>query len=141
MSSQVSVCPQGGGCVCGRRACMVGGMPGGGYGGHVWRGACMVGVGACGGHAWQGTCMARGMCGRGGMHGKGHVCATHAPCHTRPPAPTCGQCADGTHPTGMHSCLCCLFFNKVRNENQIQLSVNFLLLETCEKFMLSHILT
>ena len=78
---------------------MVGGMPGGGYGGAcvaggmhggrrgMW-GACMAGDMYGKGHVWQG----------GGMHGKGHVCATHAPCHTRPPAPTCGQCADGTHP-------------------------------------------
>ena len=70
-------------------------------GGHVWQGACVVGVCVAGGHAWQGVCMAgrhvwqEGMCGRGacmagacmagghawqggvlcrgGMHGRGHA--------------------------------------------------------------------
>ena len=54
---------------------MAGGVCGGG---HVWQGMCMAG-GACmaGGCAWQGACMA------------GEIATA----------------ADGTHPTGMHSCL------------------------------------
>ena len=96
--------------VSGRWACMAGGvwqggMHGQGYAwqggawqagmrgrGHVWwgggmcgRGAYVVGVCMAGGHVWQGVCMPR-----------------------TPPPPTLrdtvGQCADGTHPTGMHSC-------------------------------------
>ena len=56
----------------GRRACMVGGMHGGG---HAWWGACMAGRGAC---MAGGTCMAGGMCGRGacmagGVHGRGRA--------------------------------------------------------------------
>ena len=47
--------------------------------GFVWSGVCMAG-----GHAWLGACM------------------------PRMPPPTLqdmvGQCAGGTHPTGMHSC-------------------------------------
>ena len=57
-------------------------------GGHAWQGACIVGV-----------CMARGMHGRGhawqgGMHGKGGGVVGEM-----------ATAADGTHPTGMHSCL------------------------------------
>ena len=50
--------------MCGRGACMAGGMHG--------RGVCMSG-----GHAWQGACMARGGacvaggCMAGGMHSRG----------------------------------------------------------------------
>ena len=57
------------------------------------------GIGACvaGGHAWQGACMA------GAMHGRGHAwqegCVVGA-CMTGEMA----TAADGTHPTGMHSC-------------------------------------
>ena len=42
------------------------------------------------GRAWQGACMVR-VCMAGGMHG-GHVAGEMA------------TAADGTHPTGMHSC-------------------------------------
>ena len=61
-------------------------------GGHAWWGACMAEAVVAGGHTWQG-----GMCGQGGMH------STHAP----PPTlrDTVSECAGGTHPTGMHSCL------------------------------------
>ena len=52
-------------------------------GGHAWPGACVVGV--CGwGHAWQGA-----MCVGGG------VCM----------AEETATGVDGTHPTGMHSCM------------------------------------
>ena len=77
-------CPQGGGSMHGRGACMAGGvcMVGGMHGregvcmagGHAWwGGACVAGGwGMCGrGHAWQGACMAGGMCGRGSVHGRG----------------------------------------------------------------------
>ena len=93
--------------VHGRGCAWQGGMHGGGHvgqGGHVWWGACMVGVcvwqgGMCGrgasmaggcvwqgghvwqrGHAWQGACMA------GGMHGDGGVCvAGRCTCHAHTP--------------------------------------------------------
>ena len=63
--------------MCGRGVCMVGG--------HVWHEGACVAWGLCGleshvwqrGHAWQGACMA------------GETATT----------------VDGTHPTGMHSCL------------------------------------
>ena len=66
----------------------------------VHGGACVVVGGMCmaggGRHAWWGVCMV-GVCMAGG-----HACHTH-------PLPTLrdtvGQCAGGTHPTGMHSCL------------------------------------
>ena len=71
-------------------ACMVGGVRS--RGGMCGRGACMVG-GVCG-RGW--ACMAGGACVVGGVH------AMHAPSHTL--RDTVGQCAGGTHPTGMHSC-------------------------------------
>ena len=49
----------------------------GGIGGHAWQGACVVGGGAW--HAWHGC-----VC----------VCV----------AGETATVADGTHPTGMHSC-------------------------------------
>ena len=63
-----------------------------GRGGMHGRGTCVV-VGG-GGHAWLGACVAGGVCGRG------------CTCHTHPQTPRdmVGQCAGGTHPTGMHSC-------------------------------------
>ena len=77
-------------------------------GGHVWQGVCMAG-----GHVWQGACVARGhvwqgVCvARGGVHGRGCMAggmhATHASPQTL--RDTVGQCAGGTHPTGMHSCI------------------------------------
>ena len=51
-----------------------------------------------------GACMAGGRVG-GGMYGMcvvGGVHAMHAP--TRTLRDTVGQCAGGTHPTGMHFC-------------------------------------
>ena len=49
-----------------------------------------------GGHAWSGGCVARGVCmASGGMHGQ------RGGMHDED---TAGQCAGGTHPTGMHSC-------------------------------------
>ena len=83
-----------------------------GKGGHAYqRGACM----AKGGHVWQ----------RGGMHGKGNMCGKgvcdggcawqerrqgHMHCRGHAWQGVCkaGEmvtAADGTHPTGMHSCL------------------------------------
>ena len=46
-----------------------------------------------GGHAWRG-------CGRGDMHHKGGVCVVGGACVAGETA----TAADGTHPTGMHSC-------------------------------------
>ena len=61
-------------------------------GAHVWWGSCVAG-GVCGrGHAWYGVCMV-GMHGRG-MHGRGACMAEEM-----------ATAMDGTHPTGMHSCL------------------------------------
>ena len=54
------------------------------------RGTCMVGKRMCSGDA----CVV-GECVAGGVH------ATYAPRTLRD---TVSQCADGTHPTGMHSC-------------------------------------
>ena len=79
--------------VCARRgrACVTeghawqGGMHGRGQGGHAWQGVCEVGVCMVGGGVHgrgQGACMS----GRGVRAGE---TATEA---------------DGTHPTGMHSC-------------------------------------
>ena len=52
-------------------------------------GGVYVAGGMCGrGHAWQGACVA------GGMHGRGACVAGETT-----------TAADGTHPTGMHSCL------------------------------------
>ena len=79
-----------------------------------WGGACV----ASGRYAWWGACMAGGctwrvggawpgdMCGEGGMHGEGGhawqrgMRGMHVPLLRD----TAGQCAGGTHPTGMHSC-------------------------------------
>ena len=82
-------------------------------GGHVWQGVCMAGA-----HVWQGgmcgkgacmvgaVCVAGGVCVARGVHGRGCMAggmhATHAPQTLRDMV---GQCAGGTHPTGMHSCI------------------------------------
>ena len=74
--------------MCGRGACLVGGICGRGC---VWQGVSMVG-----------SCMAGGMHGRGhawqGKHGRGYawlgVCV----------AGEMATAAGGMHPTGMHSC-------------------------------------
>ena len=81
-------------------ACMAGGVDG--------RGACVAGGHACRGHAWQGVWMAGGHVWQGGMHGGACVargaCMPHIP-PPQTPRDTVGQCAGGTHPTGMHSCI------------------------------------
>ena len=87
---------------------MVGGMHGDGIclaGGHVWQGICMVarGVHGTGGHVWQGS-----VHGKGGMHGIGPCVAAGVCLSTRRGGGGAGETAttaDGTHPTGMHSCL------------------------------------
>ena len=85
-----------------------------GRGGHVWHGGCVVGDmrgggmhgdGIClaGGHVWQGACMvARAVHGTGG-----HVWQQVSVCPQEGEgAGETATTADGTHPTGMHSCLC-----------------------------------
>ena len=79
-----------------------GGLHGKGGGMHgkkgcVWqRGACMAG-----GHVWGGMCGRGSMCGGGGWQGACVACV----------AGETATAVDGTHPTGMHSCLllCFLF--------------------------------
>ena len=70
--------------VHGRGACVVGGMHG--------RGACMAG-GAC---MVRGACVVSGGCAWPG----GHVWSEGG----MRDEDMAGQCAGGTHPTGMHSC-------------------------------------
>ena len=96
-----------------------------GSGGVHGQGACVAGRGhVVGGHAWsggvhgrrgmhgQGGCVVRGVCMAGGVHGQGGMCG-QGTCvtkggvhgmHAPPLRDTAGQCAGGTHPTGMHSC-------------------------------------
>ena len=69
-------------------------------------GACMVKRGVCGkgGHAWQGgmcggACVAGGACVVGGWQGACVACV----------AGETATAVDGTHPTGMHSCLLLCF--------------------------------
>ena len=70
------------GCVCGSEACMAEGV----YG----RGACMAhGVHGGGGHVWWVVCVAAGHAWQGGSCVSGETATA----------------ADGTHPTGMYSCL------------------------------------
>ena len=54
-------------------------------------------------HGKSGVCVVEGACMvKGGMHGKrGEVCVVCTPLLLQD---TAGQCAGGTHPTGMHSC-------------------------------------
>ena len=48
----------------------------------------------------KGACVVKGgMCGEGGVHGEGGMRGMHPLLRD-----TGGQCAGGTHPTGMHSC-------------------------------------
>ena len=84
-------------------------------GGHAWQrgvciakggmaGSCMAGGMHSGGHVWWGGMHGRGeACMAGGMHGREHVwqgaCMAGA-CV----AGEMATAADGTHPTGMHSC-------------------------------------
>ena len=106
------------------------------------QGACVVG-GMCGrGHAWQGACMAEG----GGCVAKG-VCVVKEGCAWQgghawyapsPPAllrDTACQCAGGTHPTGMHSCIKnaitkCIFNSIQASLMHISSSSRF----TCEQY-------
>ena len=102
--------------VHGRGACMVkAGMCGRG---HVWQGVCMAE-----GHAWQEACVAGGACvaSGGGIHGG--VCVWQGACMVGRQHAWQGACmaclaeetataADGTHPTGMHSC-----FSECHEEN------------------------
>ena len=88
------------------------------WGGMCGRGCAWQG-GMCGrGHAWQGgmcgkgACMAGAVCGRGGGVARGCMAggAWQGACMPHMPPPqtlrdTVGQCAGGTHPTGMHSCI------------------------------------
>ena len=82
--------------------------------GHVWQGCvhgrgCMTGQCMAYGHAWQGVCIAGGcVVGAhecwGAMHGRAHawlwgLCMVGGVWQERP-----ATTADGTHPTGMHSC-------------------------------------
>ena len=101
------------------------GMHGGG--GLAWQGACMAG-GMCGRGmhgrraCMAGACMAVGMCGRGmcvwqgGMHGRehawsggawqGHVWWEESMCARGVyMAGETATAVDGTHPTGLYSCL------------------------------------
>ena len=86
-------------CVVGGHVWQGGSMHGkGGHtwqGGHVWQGegACMAGGVHGGGHMWQGGIRGRGACVAGGMCGRGACVAGETATE-----------ADGTHPTGMHSC-------------------------------------
>ena len=81
---------------------------------------CSGGVRGCSG---EGACVVAlgGVHGcSGGVHGEGGVCVTKGVCMVKggcvwrkggacvvctPPRDTAGHCADGTHPTGIHSCL------------------------------------
>ena len=86
---------------CGRGARMGGGMcgrwqgvHGKGGGGHAWCGGSMCGGG---GYAWQGG----SVCGR-------EACMAGGACMARETA----TAADGTHPTGMHSCQKCFPYSR-----------------------------
>ena len=90
-----------------------------------------------GGMCGRGACMARRACvARGGVHGKGGMWGKGA-CV----AGEMATAADGTHSTGMHSCLNlfpleavqesqfanCLFFNKTRLGERTKVSSNIVL--------------
>ena len=86
MFSQVSVILSTGQVHMAGGVCMGGAWQGGmcGKGYVCGKGACMAGGMHGGGHAWWGACMAGGTC----------------------VAVEMATAADGTHPTGMHSCSC-----------------------------------
>ena len=69
-------------------------------GGHAWQGGvhgkrwCVAGGMHCGGHVWQEACMAEGACVTGGHVWQEEACVPGE----------MATAADGTHPTGMHSC-------------------------------------
>ena len=77
--------------------------------GDVWQGACMMrGMhGWGGGHVWQGGMHGRGVHGGGCIAGGACMVGDMHAMHTTPPPlrDTVDQCAGGTHPTGMHTCL------------------------------------
>ena len=75
-----------------RGACMAGGCVAGWWGGgHAWQGVVWQGGG--GGMHGRGCAWQKGHAWQGGMRGRG-VCM----------AGEMATAADGTHPTGMHSC-------------------------------------
>ena len=77
-------------------------------GGHVCQGVCMAGgMHGRDGHVWQGACMTEGHAWQGGVYGK-WGCAWQE-------AGEMATAAEGTHPTGMHSCLNSLFIQKVQS--------------------------
>ena len=88
-------------CMAGEGSIHGGGMHGRG---HAWQGACMAGGVHGREHVWQG-CMAEGMHGRGcawqGYAWKGGRHPWQEACMALETA----TAADGTHPTGMHSCI------------------------------------
>ena len=144
MFLQVSVCPhRGGACMDLFGGCVwfySGGVCGFIRGGGcmvLFRGACMVLFGGMRGFIWGGVCgFIRGACvvaPRGGMRGCSRGGCTwllpggHAwllpggTCVVAPRGGACvvfsmryGQWAGGTHPTGMHSCLC---FNQTASDH------------------------
>ena len=84
---------------------MAGGVHGGG---RAWQGVCMVGgVHGRDGHVWQGACMAEGPAWQRDVHGRQGRAWQEAG--------EMATAADGTHPTGMHSCLNSLFIQKVQS--------------------------
>ena len=73
-------------------------------------GTCLAGEG----HAWQGGMHGRGCTWQGGMHGREH--AWRRGVRGRGGACVAGETAtvaDGTHPTGMHSCLVLIIFSLI----------------------------
>ena len=94
MSSQASVCPQGGGGMCDEGAHAWQG------GGHVWqRGACMVKEGVIGKGAWMV---------KGGMRGRGCMAVGAGVVGGGCMAGETATATNCMHPTGMHSCTSCM---------------------------------
>ena len=85
----------------------------------VEKGACMAKGGVRG---KRGVCVVKG-----GMHGKGGHAWQKGACVVCTPPPllrdTAGQCAGGTHPTGMHSCSQCFQNIKVLTFFNIQFGI------------------
>ena len=73
-------------------------------GGRAWLGG-MRGWG--GAWLWGGACVAGGVHGGGACVAGGGACVVCTPPCI--PRDTVGQCAGGTHPTGMHSCFALVF--------------------------------
>ena len=79
-----------------------------GEGGCMAKGeACMANGSMCGvaGSIAKGVCMAKVGCVAGGAHGKGGMCGRGCAWQESRMAGKTATAADGTHPTGMHSCL------------------------------------